>query len=60
MSRKLNASAPKEEATPALVPKLQFPEFLGERWHFHQPQRGDAYQPRAALWDHRHPPISKP
>lgn len=26
MSRKLNASAPKEEATSTLVPKLRFPE----------------------------------
>ncbi len=33
MSRKLKASAPKDETTPALVPKLRFPEFRGaEGW----------------------------
>jgi type I restriction enzyme S subunit len=33
VSRKLKASAPKDETTPALVPKLRFPEFRGaEGW----------------------------
>ncbi len=34
MSRKTKTTATKEEARPALVPKLQFPEFRGtEGWH---------------------------
>ena len=31
MSSKTQTTATKEEATPALVPKLRFPEFEGEK-----------------------------
>ena len=43
MSRKTKISATKEEARPALVPKLRFPKFRGAEWWSEKPLKAAAH-----------------